>query len=386
MAKLWAEPALAAVKDRVMPPWLVTDDGSCQTFEESLWMSDAEIAMFEAWVEDGLVMGEDVSALGSEDDDALSEDALELIMSDVYVPRAEPDRGYAEDDYRCFVLDPGQDRDRFITGFEVEAGDPTQVHHVLVYDIDPEMIVGGGPMGPITNGQVIESLSTDVDRIGYSCFGAAGEGVVPSGLPVAWAPGVRVTRYPEGTGLFLRQGHLLVMQIHYHLHDEDRPDRTKIRLELVDQVEKPGFVLLPDGFLSTAFGPTPATLPPGMSDVPYTWQIPAQAAIDEIRAATGLPNAKLSLQGAVPHMHGHGKSMQVGLTRGGAKTCVADVFRWDYDWQRFYFYADPIEIEDDHLLETTCHFDTSNETEPIHPGLGSNDEMCLFGIYVVATP
>ena len=78
--------------------------------------------------------------------------------------------------------------------------------------------------------------------------------------------------------------------------------------------------------------------------------------------------------------------MSVSMLEGGERTCVADVFRWDYDWQRFYFYRDPIELREGQMLETTCVFDTSKETRPIFPGLGTNDEMCLFGVYVVVEP
>jgi hypothetical protein len=371
-----------------MPPWLVTGDGSCQTFEDSKWMSDAEIEKLAAWVEDGMPMGDAVSAIEGASEQTLGDGALELEMSEPYVPRADPEQGYAEDDYRCFVIDPALEADRFITAFEVLPGDPTQVHHMIVFDVDPEMIVGADPQGrPITNGDSIRGHLAGSDRYGYSCFGAAGEGVIPSGLPVVWAPGVNVTRYPAGTGLLLQKGHLLVMQIHYHLHGEERADRTKLRLELAEGVEKPGFILLPDGFLQTAFTPAPAMLPPGMSDVPFTWKLPAKDAIDEIRAAVGSPSARVSLYGAVPHMHGHGRTMSVSVgAEGESSTCIADVFRWDFDWQRFYFYREPIALEEDQILETTCRFDTSDATAPIFPGLGSNDEMCLFGMYVVVTP
>jgi hypothetical protein len=387
-ARLMAARALEAVRSRVMPPWLVTGDGSCQTFDDSRWMSDGEIAKLAAWVEDGTPMGEAVSAIEGESEETLGAEAFEVEMSEPYIPRADPERGYPEDDYRCFLIDPALAEDRFVTAFEVVPGDPTQVHHMLVFDVDPTLIVGADAQGqPITNGNMIDAHVAANDRYGWSCFGAAGEGIVPSGLPVVWAPGVNVTRYPAGTGLFLPTGHVLVMQIHYHLHHEERADRTKLRLELAEQVEQPGFILLPDGFLQTAFTPAPAMLPPGMSDVPYTWKIPAKPAIDEIRAAIGSPSAQVSLYGAVPHMHRHGRSMSVSVgAEGESSTCIADVFRWDYDWQRFYFYREPIPLAEDHVLETTCHFDTTGATEPIFPGLGSNDEMCLFGMYVVVTP
>ncbi len=386
IARLMGPASAAAVRERVMPPWQVTDDGSCQSFQASRWLSDAEIGTIEDWVEDGMAMGADVSARATEAEDSVGADRLELEMAEPYRPAGTEQ--YPEDDYRCFLLETALDRDRFITAFEVQPGDPQQVHHVIIYDVDPDLTVGvDGEGRPISNGQVIELLRADTSRPGWSCFGAAGDGVVPTGLSAAWAPGTGVTRYPEGTGLLLQKTHLLVLQVHYHLHGGDETDQTRVHLGLTDQVERPGFMALPDEFLATAFGPNPAMLPPGMPEVPFAFSVPAADLLSQLRAAVGSPNARVFLQGAFPHMHGHGRGMQVSFEQEGApSTCLADVFRWDFDWQRFYFYRDPILIDDGAKLDVTCHFDTSGETEPVYPGLGSNNEMCLFGMYVVVEP
>src|SRR5687768_6824764 len=102
-AELWADAALEAVRNRVMPPWLITDDGSCQTFEESRWLSDEEIDLIAAWVEGGTVRGDDIAAIELESNDALTGDVLDLIPSEPYVPHGDAANGYPEDDYRCFV-------------------------------------------------------------------------------------------------------------------------------------------------------------------------------------------------------------------------------------------------------------------------------------------
>lgn len=101
-----------------------------------------------------------------------------------------------QDDYRCFLLDPDLPADRYVTGFEVLPGNSTLVHHVAVFSVNPEQVVGMGPEGePLTNAQVMENLQkAEGARTGWTCFGAAGEGVIPSGLPVTWAPGTLDTR------------------------------------------------------------------------------------------------------------------------------------------------------------------------------------------------
>lgn len=373
--------SLSAIKSRTMPPWLVVGDGSCQTFSDSRWLSEEDIETVVAWVEDGMARGEQASGGQAplEGDDQLGGETIALTVSEGYTPVGTEE--YPDDDYRCFLLDPAQDHDRFVVGFDAVPGDPTRVHHMIAFDIDPEMIVGADQTGqPITNALVIESLAQGTSS--WPCFGAAGEGVAPSGLPAAWAPGTGVTHYPEGTGLYLAKGHKIVLQIHYHVEGAANaaPDQSTLRLGLADQVQKPGFMLLPDEFLATAFSPNPALLPAGQKDVKYSWSKNASDLIGFIQQATGMQNARVSIVGALPHMHKRGTSMRATL----GDACIADVYRWDFDWQRFYFYASPIEVHAGETFGVTCHYDTTHDASPVPPGLGSNDEMCLFGIYVIA--
>ena len=67
---------------------------------------------------------------------------------------------------------------------------------------------------------------------GWSCFGGIG---VDSGQPAlddapwisAWAPGWGSGRLPEGTGVSLPKGSLVVMQVHYNLVNGGAPDRSR---------------------------------------------------------------------------------------------------------------------------------------------------------------
>ena len=43
-AREWAELSAAAVESRVMPPWLIADDGSCNTWRDSRARSEEQIA------------------------------------------------------------------------------------------------------------------------------------------------------------------------------------------------------------------------------------------------------------------------------------------------------------------------------------------------------
>ncbi|XWX15509.1 hypothetical protein ACN3NA_03910 [Nannocystis pusilla] len=49
----------------------------------------------------------------------------------------------------------------------------------------------------------------------------------------------------------------------------------------------------------------------------------------------------------------------------------------------YYFFTDPPLITPKSRLKITCEFDTSADKEPITPGWGTQNEMCLAGLFVV---
>jgi hypothetical protein len=49
-----------------------------------------------------------------------------------------------------------------------------------------------------------------------------------------------------------------------------------------------------------------------------------------------------------------------------------------------YFYAQPLLLTPRSRLEVTCDYDTSSVTEPVLPGWGTRNEMCLATLYFTA--
>lgn len=375
-ARTWASASLSAVEARTMPPWLATADGTCNHFEGATWLSEDEIDIVRSWVEGGLAEGEP-RAIPEQPAAAL--DTTLTLKTPKYVPHAAGGDYARFDDYRCFVAQADGLLDRYLTSYEVRPGTPALVHHVVLMTVDPNMVVSEDGT---TNQDVITALdgeSPDVD--GWTCFGAAGDGVAVSGTPVVWAPGQGVVHYPERTGLHLGSGELLVIQVHYNLSNPELDgvsDQTKIALHLEEEVERPGMFALPDGLLETLFEGDVAMLPPGEEDYAYTWKLPLSESLKEAGAEA------FDVYGVFPHMHELGTSMSVKFTReGSADTCIADVPRWDFDWQLFYRFQQPLVATAEHTLEVTCHFDTRRREEPTLPGWGTRNEMCLAGLFVV---
>ncbi|WAS93296.1 monooxygenase [Nannocystis punicea] len=377
-ASTWAQASAAAVASRTMPPWLMTSDGSCGDFRGSLALSQEQIDTIAAWADADAPEGEPRTDLKPVEPSRL-EAGLDLVTPD-FVPEAQGGPLAAFDEYRCFLVEPGLDRDKFITGYEITPGNPQLVHHVIAMpvDLDAESWLGDGS----TNREVIEKLDAESpDRVGWPCFSSAGDGVSVEQQPVTWAPGMGVVDYPAGTGVRIRETEVVVVQIHYNLHDgpgSTASDSTRVRLRLEDSVEREGMFLLVDEFLDTLFEGEPASLAPGKPDVRYDSETP----IGEWLLAGSSVDA-LEVHGIFPHMHERGRKWRVTLGDDAGEQCIGDVQRWDFAWQMYYFFEDPPLLTRKSRLKITCEFDTSGDKEPITPGWGTQNEMCLAGLFVV---
>jgi hypothetical protein len=361
---------------RTMPPWNITSDGTCGTFEHSLALSDAQIASIGKWVADGAQEGVPGSVRVPPVETLSS--ASEYATPAGYIPEIQGGELAEADDYRCFLFEPGIDENRFITGYDVVPGTPEVVHHVLVSVIDP---AGASDSMPgQTNAEVIDALDKQSpDRAGWPCFGLAGEGVAIESVPVVWAPGQGVVKFPGDSGVLLSPKHKVVVQIHYNLADpkqRGKADSTRVRLQLASQVANLGLFQLPDGLLESLGNPVPDQLPAGQASVPYTWK----RSLSEL-GLDGVPGLKL--YGVMPHMHQRGVKYQLRVKSADSQpmACAADVQRWDFHWQRMYFYEQPWAIGAGAEFELTCDFDTSDATSPVLPGWGTRNEMCLATLY-----
>lgn len=377
-ARTWAQASANAVAARTMPPWLLTSDGSCGEFRGSLALTEEQIDTIAAWADEDAPEGEPRDDLKPNALPTLDA-GLDLQTPD-FVPQAEGGPLAAFDEYRCFLMEPGLDRDQFLTGYEVIPGNPKLVHHAIAMpvDLDAESWLGDGS----TNRQVIEALDAESpDRVGWPCFSAAGEGVSVDQQPVTWAPGMGAVQYPEGTGVRIKDTDVIVVQIHYNLHDGPdsvESDSTRIRLQLADEVEREGYFLLLDLFIDTLFSGQPAEIAPGQASALFEWDLEVGSWL-----LPQLGADKLEVHGVFPHMHERGRKWRATVVDDAGERCLGDVQRWDFAWQLYYFFNDPPILTSTSRVQVTCDYDTRDVTEPITPGWGTQNEMCLAGLFVV---
>ena len=379
VAKENAAAMAADTAARLMPPWSATSDGSCGEFSDSLALSDAQIEIISKWAKGGAKEGKP-RALTVPPLPSLGTGAA--YKSPNFKPVIQGGPLTESDEYRCFELDSGVDAQRFITGYEVSPGNSAIIHHVLAFIIDPDAKTELADEPQLTNGELMKRLHAETpDREGWSCFGMAGDGVSVNAAPVIWAPGQGPVEFPVKSGVPLKPSDKIVLQIHYNMHDMSlvgQSDQTTVKLRLAEQVERVGLFVLIDPFLSSLYDDdTPAQLAPGKASVKYNWSMTlADYGLDQI--------PDLQLNGVMPHMHQLGRKYQLQVATPAVSTCAADVQNWDFHWQRMYFYDQPRTLDRNTTFKVTCDYDTTSVSEPVLPGWGTSNEMCLATLYLTA--
>ncbi|MDX2093298.1 MAG: hypothetical protein SFX73_35975 [Kofleriaceae bacterium] len=331
---------------RTMPPWPADAGGSCGTFVDQRWLSEDEIALLDAWHTAGAPAGDPSAATPIAFPEAPRFTPAVELAADVPYPVVPS----TTDDYRCFVADPGLVDDAYITAMQVTPDRAEVVHHIQLFAAD----------SAADEAELDRLVAADASP-GYAC---GNDGVGPDLRYVGvWAAGDLVRRWPDGTGIQLRAGHRLVLQIHYH-HHGGAPvlDHTRVALELARSVDKIGLI---ERARNLAL-----VLPPGESNI---------EAIGVHRIAIDTPSV---MRGARIHMHTLGIRGRLELVRGGESTCLLAIPRWDFNWQLFYLFDKPVPLLPGDELRLTCAYDTRTRTEPVLWGLGTDDEMCIGQTYI----
>ena len=382
-ARDWAQPIKFATQSGYMPPWKpVAGHGE---FQHERSLDQVEIDLIARWVDAGAPQGdpEDLPEPVEFNEDWVL-GTPDLVLE---TPAYTPDPG-GEDDYRCFsVLVPPEITElKSITAFEVRPGNRKIVHHLILY---------GDPGGESAE---LEAASAD-GLPGYECFGSAGVStrrfnpIEDSYILGGWAPGYTANHLPDGTGLVLRPGARIAIQVHYHPDGADQSDTTRIGLHFAEERTEKNLLVL--AALNTSF-----VIPAGAD-----WhEVRAEFDLDGLGRSLGIPGLRgfLTLLGffpaniiaVLPHMHTLGREIRMDkISPDGAVTPMIYIDDWDFDWQDMYMYAQPVQMNAEDRLEVVAYYDNSadNPNNPNDPpidvrwGDRTVDEMCIV-FFVVEVP
>jgi hypothetical protein len=396
-----------AVQARLMPPWPPGKRSPAYVGQETRILSADQRASILAWVRAGAKIDGPARQPAAQRGPEVrtGETLLDMKMQTPYKPSAPKS---VTDDYHCFLLDPKQSHDGFVTSARIDPGQPKIVHHVILFRVPASQVadakrLDAGDAGP-----------------GWSCFGGTGlpagggTGIADSlnnaNWIAAWAPGWGGNRLPEGTGVALPAGSQIVMQVHYNLLNGRARDRSRALLTVapasssltpLQTVLLPGPVELACAkgehgrlcsrnealfHLTRKYGTGAAFVPAGLLI------LCRGSAANPVASPVSTCDRRIAepttIYVAAGHMHLLGASIKLELNPGTPQAKVLlDIPRWDFHWQNAYTLATPVQAEPGDVVRVTCRHDVTKRTHGGHGvpkapryvlwGEGTTDEMCL---------
>jgi hypothetical protein len=430
-----ARAAQLAVQSRRMPPFL--PGGESPAFRDARRLSDEDIAVIANWSWAGAPMGE---ASDAEPIPPRAEPSFDLTVD---IGRDfQPQSDYT-DEYRCFLIDPKLQDSRWLSGYDIAPGNRAIVHHIVIYQVTGRFVTeardlearqdgrGGWPCfgGPGIGEEALRDVAYRAALSGGSTSTSAGSIELPDGLlgyVGSWVPGVSGVQFPAGTGVMLRPGAQLAVQVHYNLLAGQGRDRTAMSF----QFDSSGKSLKPLGLMGLA---APVEIPcsgvyPSLSSDPCHRDA-AYKAVSQYQAAwltkllqggaiasycqQQLPRAGDVVSGAYTtqcdfrvsrdalavstqgHMHTRGQSVSIEVNPGTKRRFVAlDIPRYDFHWQSSYFFEQPFTLRKGDVVRLTCRFDNTQAGQPwvdgkqsapkyVVWGESTQDEMCVGNLQTV---
>lgn len=311
----WSEMIVEVVEQKRMPPWHA--DSKFGAFKNQRHMPDSAIAVLKEWVNAGTPYGDkiDLPPPPKFVDGWRLDKAPELIVSMRDKPYTIPASGSV--DYQYFVVDPKIMEDRWVSSAQIVPGNPSVVHHAIVFVRPPDGV--------------------DFSGIGWL---------------TAYVPGQRATIFPPGFARKIPAGSKLVFQMHYTPNGQEQTDATQIGMTFMnaDEVTHEVFTMV---------------------GIDQEFEIPPGAANHVVKSSVQRLPPDGVLLAVSPHMHLRGKSFEmVSVARRNSaeeeRSTLLKVPKYDFNWQHTYEFAEPLRFNELKSLELTTIFDNS-KGNPFNP-------------------
>lgn len=334
-ARPWAKAIRDEVGEGHMPPWHA--EAPHGTFVGERRLTEAEKATLLAWASNGAPQG-DLKDLPPA---PTYTDGWMIGKPDVVLEMAEdykvPADGVVQ--YEYFYIPTNFTDARWVKAIEVRPGNRSVVHHVLVYyRAAPDL-----QRTPVLQPNAEQSRTPPANRTVGVRANPPRPGMPPRRILGTYAPGTNPQIMPAGTALRLEPGGILELQMHYTTTGEAASDRTKVGL--VFAKEEGLREVRASQFINGAF-----TLPAGAADV----------AVD---AEVGFLQ-DTTIWGIFPHTHLRGTKWRYVLELpDGTKRTILDVPRYDFNWQHYYMFKEPLEIPKGSKIVSTAWYDNSTRNK-----------------------
>lgn len=327
-ARPWARAIAQRVRDGVMPPWHA--DAPEGTFRNERRLTAAQKDIIERWALGGAPEGDPANlpappafASGWQ---IGTPDAIFEMLEDYLVPAT----GTIQ--YEHFYVPTNLSGERWLQAIEARPGNRSLVHHILVYyEAPPDQ-----RRPPVLERNREESRLPERKTPGLRPERQNG---LPSQLLATYAPGTNAQVFPAGTALRLAPGGTLHLELHYTATGTPGTDRS--RVGMVFAKTPPAEELRASAFLNGVF-----TIPAGASSHP-------------VSATAGFAQ-DATLWGLFPHTHLRGKQWTYELTLpDGTTQPLLSVPRYDFNWQTYYMFREPIQIPKGSRIRSTAWYDNS---------------------------
>jgi hypothetical protein len=245
--------------------------------------------------------------------------------------------------YEYFYIPTNFTEPKWVQAIEVRPGNREVVHHVLVnYKARPDL-----------QRAAALKFNDEQQRLPRGAPGSHPvnrEDKVPIRLIATYAPGTNPQVFRPGMAIRLEPGGVIELQMHYTATGEAATDRTKVGLIFSKDPS-------PREVRASQFFNAALSLPAGAADVAVN------ADVEFLQDAT--------VWGLFPHTHVRGKKWEYVLELpDGTKRTILSVPRYDFNWQTYYMFAEPLQVPKGTKILSTAWYDNSagNRSNP-DPGI-----------------
>ncbi len=327
------------IDEGAMPPWHA--DMPNGTFLNERGLTAAEKSTILRWVANGAPKGDpnDLPPAPQYPQGwSIGKPDVVLEMQEDY---KVPSDGVIE--YEYFYIPTNFTEPKWVQAIEVRPGNREVVHHVLVnYKARPDL-----QRAPALK-FIDEQMRIPPRTPGSHPPNRADR--LPARLIATYAPGTNPQVFRPGTAIRLEPGGVIELQMHYTATGEAATDRTKVGL-IFSKDPSPREVRASQFFNATL------SLPAGAADVAVNSEV------EFLQDAT--------VWGLFPHTHVRGKKWEYVLQLpDGTKRTILSVPRYDFNWQTYYMFAEPLQVSKGTKILSTAWYDNSagNRSNP-DPGL-----------------
>jgi len=324
----WAKSIREKVALGQMPPWHAAEPSG--TFSNDRRLTAAEKDTLIQWATTGAPQGDPKDLPPT----PKFTEGWEIGTPDLVLSMAKPFEVPAAGtvNYQYFTVPTNFTEDKWVQSIEVRPGARSVVHHILVFCREPD----GKPRPPafvqVPTKSGEDSRTADADRTSPRQPGG------PGTLIATTAPGTNAMSFEPGSAMRIKAGSTLVFQIHYTANGKSTEDRSGVGMIFAKQAGQE--------IRNSAFVNISLKIPPGASN-------------QEVDSAIEFKQ-DVHITALFPHTHLRGKSWQYRLIYpDGRSEVVLSVPKYDFNWQTYYVFAQPLAAPKGSRLEAAACYDNS---------------------------